>query len=114
MSTRTDRADIAVTLSTVDGITGFAKAPDAPQAGDAWPLWRGMARENGTGLFVNAWDVLVVVPGDAVSASDFADDHSDALIGALSSLLFVTSCDPEKLASDQGDIFALRITGIRE
>lgn len=113
MSNASTRAAIAVALSTVSGVTGYPRRPVAAKVGDGWPQWGGSERDGGQS-FAETWNVLVVLPPDETSADVFADSHQDALIAALRPVLFVTSFAPANYKADDGDVYALLITGRSE
>lgn len=113
MSNADTRAALAAALSTVDGVTGYARRPNVTKPGDAWPMWRGSERADGWG-YLETWAVVIVLPGAEDTADAFADEHQAALDAALRPVLHVDSFAPATLPSSAGDLFALMITGRSE
>lgn len=109
MSLEGDRESFAVALSTVDGVTGHAYRPAAPKAGDAWPLLSTLERAEGLAFFVT-WRVLLVLPQDERTASDWFDSKTEALVDALSPLAFVERIEPVTVPANSGELLALQIT----
>lgn len=110
MNVAQTRTDIAAALSTVAGVTGYPRRPTAVKAGDAWPLWRGGERSDGF-TFVQSFAVLVALPGDEAAADNGADTYGPPLVDALEPVLFVESITPATVATGEGDMNALMITG---
>lgn len=114
MSNAQTRDEIAAALSTVEGITGYARRPAASKAGDAWPLWRSGERADGY-AYTHTWVIVIVLPGtDEATADAFVDARLDDIDDALRAVLFVDGVAPARLESDGGDILALQITGRTE
>ncbi len=103
------RDDIAEALSTADGVTGYAYRPTATKPGDAWPLSGPWERSEGL-TFIRTWRVMVLLPQDDRAASDWADDHVEALVDALLPVGFVDRIEFVPSAAEGGDQFALQIT----
>lgn len=113
MSRDEDRAALAAALSTVTGVTGYARRPTSPKPGDGWVLWRGAVRDEGF-AFMETWACVIQLPGDEVKADQWIEAHEDALFEALSPLLFVESFTPAAMPAGNNDTFALMITGRSE
>jgi hypothetical protein len=113
MSNQTTRTQLAAALSTVTGVTGYPRRPAVVKAGDAWPQWGGSERATGRG-FTETWNVLVVLPPDEAAADTFADGKQDALVTALSPVIYIDSFAPANFKADDGDVYALLITGRSE
>ena len=114
MSNADTRAEIAAAVSTVTGLNGFVQRPVSPNAGDAWPLWRGGERSDGS-VFVNTWAVLLVLPSSETTADEWADLYGVQLADALESVMFVDAIAPATIsAGSAGELLALMITGRSE
>ncbi len=109
MSLNTYRAQVAVSLSTVDGVTGYARRPKATPVGAAWPLLASLDRGPGF-TFAASWRVRVMLPQDEGAASDWIDGHATALAEALEPVGFVDRIEPVIIATSGGDQLALEIT----
>jgi hypothetical protein len=105
------RAAIAAALSTVADVRGHEYRPSTPRAGDAWPLLGSLDRSEGL-TFIRTWRVLVFLPQDERSASDWIDAHQEALVNAMEGqdVGFVDRLEPVALASSGGDQYGLQIT----
>lgn len=108
MSNADTRAAIAAALSTVTDVTGYERRPRSFKSGDAWPLWRGAERGDAS-MYVNTWQVIVVLPVTEEKADEWADSHGYAIADALP--LFVDSMVPSLLPAEGDGIPALLITG---
>lgn len=109
MSTIGDaRQRLADAASTAAGVRGAVKRPTTPRAGDAWPLWDGAERSTG-GAFMLSYRVRVFLPQDEVAASEWIDDHMDALYDALEPVAYVESFRPVSIAANGGEQYALDI-----
>lgn len=113
MSLESSRAEIANALSTVAGITGYQKRPNPPVEGDAWPLWSGSDRADGS-AFLPTWSVRILVPQDEAAATDWWDDHRDAVLDALRPVLYVQRVAPAAIAASGSDLLIIEISGITE
>jgi hypothetical protein len=113
MSNATTRTAIAAALSTVAGVTGYPRRPTAFKPGDGWPQWAGSQADQGR-FYLEAWNVLIVLPAQEQDADAFADSHQQLLADALRPVMFVDSFAPANIASDGGDVYALLITGRSE
>lgn len=92
------RRYIALELSTVEGVTGYATMPDTPQAGDAWPTWVQTLPLTGCSNAVT-WHVWVVMPdADYATVVDAEDPLVPALIDALAAVGTVVLAEPVQLA----------------
>lgn len=96
------RDEIAAVLSTVDGVKGYAKRPDAPRPGDAWPQWGGSERDENTPAFMETWQVLVHLPADYARADAWVDSHRDALWDAVESVGWILAFEPAELGQTGG------------
>ncbi len=114
MSNADTRVEIATALSTVAGINGHRVRPSTLNDGDAWPQWRGAIPR--AHAYLNTWAIMIVMPqSDDIAADQFADDHLADLLDALREVIFVDSIEPAVLnAGQQGDMYALMITGRSE
>ena len=107
------RAELAAQLSTVAGVTGYAKRPTILKPGDAWPLFGGMNR--GPGLaFEVTWRVLVVLGKDEAAAIDKAEALLPELAEAIEPVAYVDGAQPFAVPTQGGDLFALEITARSE
>lgn len=88
----TRREDIAELLSEVDGIKGYAFRPKTPKAGDAWPLLSGY--ELVDGWLAREERIIVFLPQDEKSASEFMDAKVGLLWDALRPLGFIERIEP--------------------
>lgn len=116
MSTGTTRAALAAAMSTVDGVTGYARRAlvPAPAPGDGWVLWRGGVRSEGW-AYQHTWAVVIALPGDEVTADAWIEAHIDALMDALEPVMFVESFTPAVTPiAGQNEALALMITGRSE
>jgi len=113
MSLESARAEIATALSTVAGVQGYTKRPTPPAAGDAWPLWSGSERADGS-AFLPTWSVRILVPQDEVAATEWWDAHRDAVLDALRPVLYVQRVAPAAVAASGSDLLIIEITGITE
>jgi hypothetical protein len=109
MSTRTRIVDA---LGTVEGINAHPTTPDAPTAGDAWPVWV-MGRVAGKlgRTLINEYDVLAILPaGYVVATVEQADGLMPRLVGALMLVGTVTTAEPIAMqVADSSTMPALRI-----
>jgi hypothetical protein len=107
------RDDLAAVLSTVDGVKGYPKAPAAWNTGDGWPLWSGANRWEDSGLFVDTWRIMIVLPSEEGAADAWIDAHLQALVDAISPVAFIDSMVPALAQASGNDIYRLQIT-VRE
>jgi hypothetical protein len=103
------RAEIAMALSGVDGVTGYEYRPTTPVPGDAWPLWSGDERDAAT-AFMTTWRVLVFMPQDERLASDWIDAHLQGLFDVLEPVAYVERLAPVTLPAAGGEQYAVEIT----
>lgn len=116
MSHDDTRAALAAAMSTVDGVTGYARRAlvPAPKPGDGWVLWQGMRRDAGA-AFVNAWAVVIALSGDEVQADAWIEAHVDDLYDALEPVMFIDSFEPAVTPlTGNSEALALMITGRSE
>jgi hypothetical protein len=112
------RDSIAAALSTADGVTGYPVRPTTIKAGAAWPLLSTV--DHGPGAAFSAtWRVIVILPGDEVTAIDQTDALLPGLVEALSPVLFVDRAEPVGWEIREGQTLvatlpALAITGRSE
>ncbi|MCT2277994.1 hypothetical protein M3G91_10190 [Micromonospora chalcea] len=110
MSLQGDRKAIADALSTVVGVTGYAKRPTTRKAGDGWPLLSSLERAAGLSFTVT-WRVLILLPQDETKASEWIDVHHEDLVDALEQAgFFVDRLEPVVLAASGADQYALQIS----
>jgi hypothetical protein len=107
------RDDFATALTTVIGVTGYAKRPKAPKVGDAWPLLSSIDRVDGL-VYEDTWRVMILLPQDEIAASDWIDAHVEDLIGALTPVAIVDQLAPVTVTVSNADQLALQITTRRE
>lgn len=103
-----DRAAIAAALSTADGVKGYAYRPTTPKPGDAWPLLGALERADGL-AFTASWRVLVFLPQNEVTASEWIDIHHEDLVDVLAPVGFVDRIEPVVLSASGTDQYALQI-----
>jgi hypothetical protein len=108
----TSRTRIVDALATIEGVNPHATTPDAPVAGDAWPVWV-MGRVAGklAHTLVNDYDVLAILPAGYVLATvEQADGLVPKLVGALSLVGTVATAEPIAMqVADSSTMPALRI-----
>ncbi|HEY0700299.1 MAG TPA: hypothetical protein VGD43_21150 [Micromonospora sp.] len=110
MSLTTDRAAIKAILDTVDGVTGYEYRPTVPRPGDAWPTLPALELQAGL-VWRPTWTVVVFLVQDERAASDWIDQHFDALAGALrGGNVFPESAEPALMPTNAGDHYVLEIT----
>lgn len=110
MSLTGDREATATAMSTVTGVTGYAYRPTTPLPGDAWPLLSALDRADGTAFYAS-WRVLILLPQDERTASEWIDTHHEDLVDALeASVGFVDRIEPVALSASGTDQIALQIT----
>lgn len=109
------RSRIIEALKTVEGINPHATTPDAPTAGDAWPVWT-ITNYGGklSMLAVNEYAVLVLLPaGHALSTVELADGLTPQVAAALSKIGTVTTAEPVAIQVATGSVMPglrLRVT----
>jgi hypothetical protein len=112
MTIATDREDLANVLDGVPGLTGHKFKPSSPRDGDAWPRLVSIAREHGL-VLRPTWAVLVWLPADERTASEWIDEHLADLWDALSadaSPGFVDEGEPALMQVGRNDHPMLEIT----
>lgn len=102
------RAEFRVALSAVEGVTGYDASPSIPKPGDAWPVWRGAARDEDGLPFTHTWSVVVTLPTDQTAAEAWTDEHLVELYQALMPVAYIESFAVSNL-SPNGQQFALVI-----
>lgn len=106
------RGRIVEALATVEGINGHATKPDAPVAGDAWPVWA-MTNYGGKLSLValTDYDVVAIVPaGYAVTTIEATDGLLPMLAAALSKVGTLTNAVPDSvLVADSSTMPAVRL-----
>jgi hypothetical protein len=110
------RAALATAMSTVDGVTGYARRAlvPAPKPGDGWALWRGMQRADGA-AFMQTWVVVIALAGDEIAADAWIESHIDDLYDALEPVIFIDSFAPAVTPlTGNSEALALMITGRSE
>lgn len=109
MSIVDDRAEIAAALSTVDGVKGYEYPPRNAKPGDGWallPTWE----LNGGLVWQAEWSVVVLLPADDRKASEWVDEHFDAIVTALRVPGFPTNAQMSVMETEAGDRSVLEIT----
>lgn len=109
----TTRQAIAEALSTVDGVTGYAKRPTVLGEGVAWPLVQRLDRGPGQ-AFQTTWRVIVLLSGDELTAYDQLDEFAVTVPDALRAVLYVDSITPYAITTDAGDLFGFELTARSE
>lgn len=106
--TATTRQTIAEALSTVAGLTGYAKRPDVLTEGVGWPLIQSLNRGPGQ-AFQTTWRVIVLLSGDESTAYDQLDEFVAVIPDALQELLYVDSITPTAFPTEAGDLYGFAI-----
>jgi hypothetical protein len=114
MSFETTRAELAAQLSTVAGVTGYAKRPKILKPGDAYPLL-GTATRSEYGLaFEATWRVIVILGNDEAASLDKAEALLPELAAAIEPVAYVDGATPFAVPTQGGELFALEITARSE
>jgi len=106
------RKRIVEALATVEGISAHITNPDAPVAGDAWPVW---VISNYTGklcsVAVADYDVLCILPAAyAPTTVESGDGFLPLLATALSKVGTVQTAEPVAIQiADSSTMPGLRI-----
>lgn len=107
----TARAAIATALGTVAGVHGYPYRPTTPRAGDAWPILPSMDRQDDI-VWRPTWTIIVMLPADERAASDWVDEHFDAIVTALQAgPIYPETAEPALMQTGAGDMYVLQITG---
>lgn len=106
--TATTRQTIADALSTLDGLTGYAKRPEVLGEGVGWSLVQSLNRGPGQ-AFQTTWRVIVLLSGDEETAIDQLDAIAETVPAALVELLYVDSITPYVVKTDAGDLFGFQL-----
>ncbi|HEY9522837.1 MAG TPA: hypothetical protein VIR33_06335 [Thermopolyspora sp.] len=109
MSFGTTRAELAAQLSTVAGVTGYAKRPTILKPGDAYPLLGGIGDRSGSAFQVT-WRVIVILGKDEAAAIDKAEALLPELFEAIDPVAYVDGATPFAVPTQGGELFALEIT----
>ncbi len=109
----TNRETIAAQLSTVAGLTGYAKRPDVLIEGVAYPLVDQLTRGPGY-RFGTTWRVLVVLSPDEFTAADSLDELAPLVTEALVPVLFIDSVTPIAIPTEGGELFVAEFLGRSE
>lgn len=104
----TNRQTIADALSTVAGLTGYAKRPEVLGEGVGWPLVQQLDRGPGQ-AFQTTWRVIVLLSGDEDTAYDQLDTFTAAVPDALRAVLYVDSITPTAVTTDAGDLYGFEL-----
>ncbi len=94
MSFLAARPLLAAALSEVPGVKGYAYRPRAARVGDAWPKWMGAVTHDAPGAFTQAWQIIILLPADDAGQEDWISARMDALIDALSPVVWVEQVTP--------------------
>ena len=113
MSFETTRAELAAQLSTVDGVTGYAKRPKILKPGDAYPLLGSIGDRSGN-MFQATWRLIVVLGNDEAKALDKAEALFPELADAIDPVAYVDGAEPFAVPTQGGELFALEITARSE
>lgn len=106
------RARVVEALATVEGIHAHPSAPDAPVAGDAWPVWVVSGYGGKLSLVLtHEYDVLAVLPaGYSATTVEQADGLLPMLSAALAKAGTLTSAEPVAIqVADSSTMPGLRI-----
>lgn len=114
MSLAGDRSELAGILSTVEGVTGFKYRPTGLRTGHAWSLITRLERGPGNVFYAPSWRVMVVLPSQEDKASEWFDNHHEAIAEALEDFGYVESIEMGQMNSSDGDIFVIEFTLGRE
>ena len=109
----TTRAEIAVALTSVNGVKGYLYRPTTAKPGDAWPLLVSYDRADGFAFYVS-WRVQIMLPADARAASDWIDQHVEALVTALQPVMYVDRLEPVGINADGSGQPFLEVSGRSE
>lgn len=104
----TTRANIAAALTTVAGVTGYAKKPKVTRAGDAWPLINQLTRGPGA-TFQTEWRIAVTIGADEGSAIDRFDSLVPEITQALQAVAYVDLARPITIPTEAGDLYGVEI-----
>lgn len=101
----TTRQTLAAALSTVGGVTGYAKRPKVLKAGDAWSLVDQVSRGAGAAIVAwqTTWRIVVVVGPDEATATDQFDEWVPLVVEALQELAFVDLARAVQIPAEQGN-----------
>lgn len=113
MTFATTRAELAAQLSTVDGVTGYAKRPKIIKPGDGWPLLGSIGDRSGS-AWQATWRVIVILGNEEAAAIDKAEVLLPELLEALDPVAYVDGAAPFAVPTQGGDLFALEITARSE
>ncbi len=102
------RVELATALSEIPDVTGHTKRPKAPKVGDAWPRLGTITRAGGYALEL-AWALIIVLPSNEESASEWIDEHVQDIFDELEPVAYIDSMEPVLITSSGGDIFALQV-----
>lgn len=104
----TTRQSIADALSTVAGVTGYAKRPKVTKPGDAWPLVNQLTRGPGQ-AFQTEWRIAVTIAADPLTAADNLDTLIPEVTQALQEVAYVDSARPIAIPTEAGDLYGAEI-----
>ena len=107
------RSDIAAAASTVDGVTCASNHRQLTRLGDACVRFVSNARDDSGFGFLTTWQVWIALHQDIATAEKWIDDHTDALIAALSPEMTVTTIAPAELNFGTNSIPGVIVEGIR-
>lgn len=113
MSFAVTRADLTAQLSTVEGVTGYAKRPKVIKPGDAWPLLGSVGNRSAL-AFQATWRVIVALGNDEATAIDKAEALLPELVEAIDPVAYVDGAVPFAVPTQAGELFALEITARSE
>lgn len=107
-----ERQAIVDALATVEGVSPHYTNPDAPVAGDAWPVWV-IANFSGKlcRVVVNDFDVLAILPASyAPTTVESGDGLMPLLATALSKVGTVQTAEPVAIqVADSSTMPGLRV-----
>lgn len=109
-----DRENIATALSTVSGVSGSSFRPKVIGPGNGWPLKTFLTRGPAQNFEVT-WKVVVVLPSDERTASNWFDEKFQAISDALEANAgYVESIEPGNVDNDAGGVLPCMIFTYRK
>lgn len=108
MSFTATRTAIADALSTIDGVTGYAKRPTIWSSGDAIVLVDRIDHVLGV-AYQATWRIVLLLSGDEGLAIDQLDELFPAVCEALNPIAFVDSATPEAVSVEGQNMTAVII-----
>lgn len=103
MSISATRTAIADALSTVPGVTGYARRPAVWVAGDAVVLVERLDHTLGV-AWQATWRIVLLLSGDEGVSMEQLDELLPVISAALQPVVYVDSATPELISTDSGDM----------